>query len=399
MSHYAYRLAPVHYADIDGMESWLEDMAAKGYVLGQEGIFSGVVAFEKTEAKNYKYRLIANTYKYGWTGGRFNRYAPVPDEKTQEFHREFGWEYVATRKDFNIYVAKDPNAPEMDTDPQIQATAIHAAAKRKLWDIWGFSFIILNNLLITLWCGFEFLTGASRVFNFGLLLQCPLWILFLIQYIYAYIRLKRTENVLLSGQPLAHKSDYRKKIPLYWASRCVQPLLIASIFFTIFHVDFTVSKFDDWVKLEEYSGEVPFATMQELLPEAQFREDPSWGSYIGVTSSFLSETYTLEQKLHITLPDGTQTSGSLEITYLDAAWDWVAQDRAEDEFRRGDRADYDPKVIEIEGVDFAFYYNYYSYDYVVLRKGNVFVAVNFHIYEGDPITPEQIGQIMAGSLS
>lgn len=398
MSNFVYRIPPCPSYDIEGMESWLEDMAAKGYVLGQEGIFPGIVAFEKTEPKQYKYRLIASAHKYGHRNSRLGRYAPVPDEKTQDFHREFGWDYVATRRDFSIYCAKDPNAPEMDSDPQIQALAVGAAAKRQLVDIFCYSLIVLMNAALTLWLGYGYLTGVRDYFRFSGLMFAVLWLLLTVQCVHSYIRLNRLKKSLLSGQTLTHRSDYRRSAPKYWTGQALRVVFLVFWIFLIWNTDTTIRDSDHWIALDEYTGDIPFATMEELLPESQFREDPSWGCYITVKSTPLSETYELRQKLHITLPDGTETSGSLDVVYLETNSPASARFMADKEYRRGIRADYDPTELNIEGIDYAFYYNYYSFDYVVLCKGSAFLSVNFHIYEGDPITPEEIGKIMAGSI-
>ena len=151
--------------------------------------------------------------------------------------------------------------------------------------------------------------------------------------------------------------------------------------------------------MSEYNEELPFATMEQLLPDAQFREDTAWNNHISHSSTILADTWQLNQQLHITLPDGTKTSGSLHITYRNNKIKDAAQDQAEKEFTRGIRSDDDPTMLSIEGIDYAFYFNDYSYDYVVLQKGDTFLSVNFHIYNGDPITAQEIALIMAPYLT
>ena len=56
---HVYRIPPCPSYDIEGMESWLSDMAAEGFVLVKDGIFAGVATFEKTEPRKLKYRLQA----------------------------------------------------------------------------------------------------------------------------------------------------------------------------------------------------------------------------------------------------------------------------------------------------------------------------------------------------
>lgn len=398
MADFAYRIAPMHFTDVDGMESWLQDMAAEGLVLGREGIFSGLCAFEKTTPKNYRYRLIANTFPYGWTGGRFNRYAPIPDEKTLEFHREFGWEYVATRKDFNIYVAKDPSAPEMDTDPRIQATAIHAAAKRKLWDIFWTGLTVLMLAVITFFDIWEYLTGVGTGIYIGNLFILPMWLVHAIRYVYAFIRLKRMEKELSRGIHLSHRSDYRKHAPVYLASRLIEPLTFILVFSMIFCVDPRWDAPQEQIDLYEHTGALPFATMEDLLPEAELWEDSTWANPLTHRTTPLSETWELSQKLHIRLPDGTETSGSLSVLWIDTGSPDTARARADKDYRRGAGKDQETDELNIEGADFAFFCDASAYDRIVMCVEDIYISADLHIYRGDPVTPEQIGEAMVRAI-
>ena len=398
MADFAYRIAPMHFTDVGSMESWLQDMAAKGLVLGQEGIFSGLCAFEKTTPKNYRYRLIANTFPYGWTGGRFNRYAPIPDEKTLEFYREFGWEYVATRKDFNIYVAKDPSAPEMDTDPQVQATAIHAAAKRKLWDIFWTSLTVLTLAGITIFDIWEYLTGVGASIYIGNLFILPLWLMHTIRYSYAFVRLKEIEGRLSQGIHLPHRSDYRKNAPVYLASRLIEPLTFILVFSMIFCIDPRWDAPEERFDLYDYTDSLPFATMAELLPEAELWEDSTWHNTLTHRTTPLSETWELSQKLHIRLADGTETSGSLYVLWIDTGSPNSALFRAEGDYRRSAGKNQETEELNIEGADFAYFCRSSAYERIVMCVDEVYISADFHIYKGDPVTPRQIAEAMVHSI-
>ena len=394
MSDFTYRFPPCPYWDIRTTENWLEEMAEKGLFLGNEGIFPGIVAFEKGAPRKIRYRLVASEHPY--SKGRAFRYAPVPDEKTQAFHREFGWEYIATRRDFHIYACSDPAAPEMDTDPQIQAIAFAHAAKRQLWDLLSYSAIVLMYLLALLWEGYQFLLGSSHRLNISYFWIGVMWMFYLAPSIGSYRQLRRLEKLLQKGEPLPESPGYRKTAPGYWLSIVGTILLILALIFSVFGTPLAIYREGEWVSLSEYFGELPFATMEELLPGAQFREDPTWNNHILVTSTPLAEICQLEQQLHITLPDGTETSGKLEVIRRRSR---AAHDQAVREYTRGVRADYEPVMMSLEGIDYAFYYNYYSFNYVVLQDEDIFLCVNFHIYEGDPISPQQIADIMAPYLT
>ena len=54
---HVYRLPPCPAYDIEGMESWLSDMAANGLLLSADGFFAGFAIFEKSEPRAVRYRL------------------------------------------------------------------------------------------------------------------------------------------------------------------------------------------------------------------------------------------------------------------------------------------------------------------------------------------------------
>jgi len=397
MGAYTYRIPPCPYYDTKTMERWLEDMAAKGLFLGEEGIFPGIIAFEKRTPQPIRYRLIASEHPY--RKARAYRYAPIPDEKTQAFHAEFGWKYIATRRDFNIYVCTDPNAPEMNTDPRIQAMGYAQAAKRQMTDVICYCLVFSIHLLLLFWKIWEYLLGTSHRLSLTNSWIGLMWLFYLIPALRGYRKLRQQQKLLEDGSVLPDSPGYQKTAPGYWFALIGKALLIVSLFAAVFFSPPSVYREGDWTPLSEYTGIIPFATMEELLPDAQFREDTTWNNHISHSTTMLADTCQLRQQLHITLPDGTKTSGSLDITYRKTKIKDAAYDQAVKEFTRGIRADYDPTMLPIEGIDYAFYYRYYSFDYVVLQKGDTFLSVNFHIYHGDPITPEQIAYTMAPYLT
>ena len=103
--------------DIYGMESWLEHMAREGYLLSSDGFFLGFADFEVSRPCEMKYRLQAarkprSIFEYN-----------APDDDEAELSEVMGWEFVARRGEFHIYRSAAPDAPELNTDPQVQAEA------------------------------------------------------------------------------------------------------------------------------------------------------------------------------------------------------------------------------------------------------------------------------------
>ena len=95
------KYVPFGVCDYEYMESWLEDMAAKGFRLVSMSLC--FATFEKTEAQNLRYRIIPQPA--GKTG----------DEETA-FYEAYGWDFVAASRGLSVFCSSDPDAEELFTD-------------------------------------------------------------------------------------------------------------------------------------------------------------------------------------------------------------------------------------------------------------------------------------------
>ena len=128
------KLAPISCYDVAAQQAWLEDEAAKGnFVSAHSGSWAW---FEKGEPKSVRYRLEPMRQK-----------EDAPKLEWRELYASLGWEHVCTMGDlFHIWKCEDPSAPEMNTDPQMQAAA-YKRLRRQLkianWIIGAFWIILL----------------------------------------------------------------------------------------------------------------------------------------------------------------------------------------------------------------------------------------------------------------
>ena len=95
------KYVPFGVCDYEYMESWLEDMAAKGFRLVSMSLCFAI--FEKTDAQNLRYRIIPQPA--GKTG----------DEETG-FYEACGWDFVAASRGLSVFCSSDPDAEELFTD-------------------------------------------------------------------------------------------------------------------------------------------------------------------------------------------------------------------------------------------------------------------------------------------
>lgn len=146
---YIYRIPPCGKYDIAGMESWLEDMAEKGYFLDRDGVFLGIAIFRLEPAKTARYRLEATATK----GGIFSSQTD-PEEEAVAFHQDMGWDYCGRWGQFWVYRCDDPLAPELHTDPRVQALSFRGLTRLQRQNFLGtLCYLLFNLFCIT--CGFS----------------------------------------------------------------------------------------------------------------------------------------------------------------------------------------------------------------------------------------------------
>ena len=109
---YAIRLTPCSVYENGRMVAWLEDMAQKGYVLSK--MIGGIAVFECGEPRKLRYRLTDLPSE-----SLYDDKAPSSEDELIAICEASGWKFIAQRSFFGIFATEDEQAPELDTDWQI----------------------------------------------------------------------------------------------------------------------------------------------------------------------------------------------------------------------------------------------------------------------------------------
>ncbi len=108
------KLIPVGLSDIPALEHWFEEMASKGLHL--EDCLQWIAYFKPGPPAQVRYRL-EPIDKF--------QVSPTPEQEQLELYKESGWHYVNTVwRCYYAFVADDPSAPELHTDPKIQSMTL-----------------------------------------------------------------------------------------------------------------------------------------------------------------------------------------------------------------------------------------------------------------------------------
>ena len=254
MKNYIRRFIPVDSLDIAAMESWLADMAEDGLFLVSFGTY--FAHFESRPPQKAAYRLEPASSLY-----------LTPDEKKLEILDEFGWEYVASvDKYFHVFRAKTEDAPEIHTDPAVQAEAYEKLYRSQR--NWGIPYVIFLAFFLYL----LIFTEKAGFFNAALLglshtLQWLYIVVVAVLGVCHFLRLRKIKDLLKNGTPLSHSADYRRKRPLRLTA-CVFILLLFSASFLSYTVGMIVRWDADWRELSE---PIPMVSLAEIEQDPAFQ--------------------------------------------------------------------------------------------------------------------------------
>ena len=396
---YRYRIPPCPAYDIPGMESWLEDLAAKGLHLSKDGFFGILTSFEVGPPKKERFRLEPTDRK----GGLFSEEYDPEDEQVQLLH-QMGWTYRARRGQFHIYSSDDPGAPELNTDPQVQAVTMSALTQFLRKKVTNALFTAL--LYLILYFGDLLISSA-------LLLGTPLVLLFAGLMLWdlgcslkALMVLVRWRNQLRQGQPLPHRSDYRRSGWRYLTTEFLRKTLWIVFFLCAAWRVLSIEVDEPYEKIADQH--FPFYTVADYYPGAEIRRTESISEFYTWEDLLSPENYDFREYTEVKL-NGETFDCWLSVNYHRTRWEWTARRLAWELVSHAGANAFDQTAAKIFGdepviatevalpdADYcAWFYKHRSDPYLVLQKNNVVIQVNLEIpgSAAEP-TPEELARLI-----
>lgn len=194
------KLTPVHQYDVAGLESWLEDMAAKGLFLKRfRPLFC---TFTKDTPRRTRYRVEPCQRKVGGE-------AP---QSMLDLYLDFGWDYVdKASDDLLIFSTRDLHAPELHSDPALLGELWQKLYRDKRKEILRdlLRLLLLGAGLILIWgyFGLVFLMTAGSY----LFLMEALRLFDLFTHLVELRKISRIAGPLEEGLPLSHRASYPRR--------------------------------------------------------------------------------------------------------------------------------------------------------------------------------------------
>ena len=359
----AVRLIPCADYDIEGLQSYFEEMAAKGLHLKKDGIFAYFASFERGEPREARYRMDVKEKRSPIMDGDNGR----PTDEQIELCGELGWEYVDSIGAFHIFRTYDAAAPELNTDAALQSIAARRIVRSQIDSVLVLCFWLLIYPVLKL-------DGLllPTMFTVGtdiMLLAFIIDIWWIAGSIARLIYLSRIKKRLEAGESIVRR--VKRSSARYIAPRIVFAVLAAAT------VCLFIARWSEADKgripLEEYAGELPFATIADIVPGKYERMGFPVTDGIQTRSDILAPVVIdFREYAAVTVTGGKAFSGGLLIDYYETVSPRLARATAEELLLNARlKRHYTPIELADVGADMqAAYCDEVHMPTVILQKGS-----------------------------
>lgn len=393
-----YRICPCNSWNIEAIQCWLEDMAAKGLFLEKDGLHWKVFSFERKSPQKVKYRLdVAEKQK-----GRKDYENEVTSDE-MELYRSMGWEYLVHYGDFNIYRSTQNDAPELNTEPETHAITIKLLKKKYRGSLLN---AIVWTLINLLWGGSYLLYGffaAVSVNLFFILCIYGFIIWLIIIPLIKAVRFRNFEKRLLSGDSITHSVEWKKSAVITFVGRLSSVALWCGFAIAI-GVQTGLINYSNWLPHEEYVGDPPFATVIDMFLDANMLDKSDWSDYgdYKIVENLLSKNIYWNESCDVSTLDEQKYFCIVRLVYYETASDWIAK-KLEKEYYAYDSSgfrgkDFENIAMPYLGVDSTYVYNSNGSLYVLMREGNRLVRALVYVDNNKQNNWQLWAQAMAEKL-
>ncbi len=392
-------MVPVADWDMEGMESWLSDLALEGWRLSKDGfLLPGFGCFEEAVPKKLRYRLEATPYQRNLWDDNMGE----PEGEQRLLCEELGWDYVCPRGQFFVYVSDDPAAPELHTEPAVQALNIRKLKQRQRD----------SALTLLFWCCIYPLlrlrgsvVSAALIAGLGLslcvLLLIPLELALSLRSI---LSLRSLQKRLERGEEADHHKDWRRGKWLHWGTTAASLLLCGAVAWGVGSIWYRDTMRVGQMALKAYGEPLPFPLMEDLT-EGDFvwEELGDWCNKIEVDGNFLAPTIIrLNQTGRIERDGVTVLDGGYEVTYLDCRFDWMAAAYARDAYRyysrNAFREELTPLPLPELEADYAVAFTNIFPTVILAKDGKVMELEFYHSGKGQALDVAAVAAALAASF-
>ena len=353
-----HRICPCFAHDMEGIQTWLEDMAKEGLMMEPEGRTLTVFSFRRGAPQNVRYRLEAVAPRGLWSA------SDGPDWEMRKTFAQMGWKYLDYFGSFHIYRCDNPQAPELNTDPTVQATTLQslkdhqksAATHAVLYPLF---YTLITNRAIS---PFRLAVTAGSWLPLSII-GFLLWAF--VSSVCTIIRLGRYQRRLKAGEALTVRKDWKKSSH---TAKWLRLLPGSLVLIMLLSLGSLLLKTAERQPLDAAPDELPFVTLEEIFPEAEIARmgtSMDYNTFMAYDNA-LSSNYEWNEVGDVKLEDGVYYC-LVRMDFHDSAAPWLAKHTARDYYRYEQRR-YNSKRFEDEiSPDTAFDTLYVFRSYGILH--------------------------------
>ena len=316
MAQFIYRRPPYPAYDVEGIESWLEDLASDGLMLDPDGYLFGLMQFQPNTPRKLKYRL----EPIERINLLFPAETPQPPEKKLALYGDFGWEYLGTFFDFYIYRSMTEDPVELNTDPTLQALALRHVRRRSgiFLGIAAMFPVIFGLILAQKWPLIRIIERGWQSFA----ALTAMLSVFLIYALVSYLHTFRLEKKLHRGEPLSRNKSWRQG---RFLRRILLSLpLLLYILSAYFNASSASAIYANEVDAAAHTEPLPFVTVAELVPDRTW--EPNGDPFLSIwTTPLTPVNIQWSESIRRAQSPEDLGSGELEVRYHETDREWIAR--------------------------------------------------------------------------
>lgn len=242
------KLTPCSLYKTEMLECWLDSMAAEGFLLEHEGYKNTYANFKEAEKQKTYHRI--------WPKDSLNNY-----KDANELRKSYGWEFVTSSFDFDIYRTTDADALRIDNDKGNYAYAEKTAKTRIIINI------LQTILSVAVFALIMFILPYIIVSEPSGLLMCAIGLVVFIDRI-----IKSIKNIFLLNK-LKKRTEYKlNKENIDWkketVSHQIPNLLTLVVWVTLFFLMLWADTYDPVrAALPDDRSNIPFATVIDFTED------------------------------------------------------------------------------------------------------------------------------------
>ena len=368
--------APCPVLDVEAMQTWLEDLSGEGYLLKRCSAVGRKFEFYRIEPLPIRYRLTP-------VSDKIEEWNLRPNEEFVSITDAYGWEHVCSSYRLHIFRAYDADAPEIHTDPLVQAQAVRQLGWRMLnAALFWLMLPLVYLLVIYVFGGADYFWQSVIINSSGSQIVMAYFVLVALiktavelAWIYPlYIRLKR-------GEVPSKRKNWRKRASVHRAI-----CRVCSVLLVVFAVTMVIGRAAyrervGYRELPPVGTELPFLSVADMaqrsgVKSAERMEDVN---YMRSWSHVLSPVnYDWAEIVEVVDKDGKEGLVSIHVYYHETGSPWLAESLTKEYLEKAKQPGSEMAEVSAINADLAyFYYNEYGTPSAVLKYGKTVVCVEF----------------------